>query len=603
MNYPTHAALADLSIDNINVRKTGRGAEPQFTSSIRAKGVITALIVRPIKDSGKFTISDGGKRFEALSYLKEHGESADGIAVTDAYPVPIRVRAECDVDAHNTSLAANIHAPMHPVDEHEAFAQLVADGWKPEEIAADYGLTRRQVDQRLALAELAPEIRKAWRAGEISAESATLFTKADHGTQARAFAKLSKSGNLDHSHWIRQELKIDTDVGRMIEFIGVDVYEARGGKVARDLFGTDHRASDRKLAVKMVAERIKAECERLVSEGWGWAIERPDSSYSFGTITVKPRLTKDEKARMDELQAIYESEADDGAAEIEMTAIGAGAKLRAYSAEDKARSGCFVKVSRAGALEIDYGRVKPEERKKEEARERSAEKKKAAAKSGAEPEERTSAISSSLAHRLSCTLTSAASAAIALDHDLAFSVGLAALMTERGSNTSVRLSNGGMEANRIDTYELDFCQIFETVQKKPLKERLALFAKVVGTALDFQDHSPEHVPPRDDADVAAVCNAIAPKDIGKALIAAFNVDDYFTSAPAAFAIEAIVEIKGKGIPIPKKKADIAALAAAEAKRTGWLPVQLRTAAYAGPGAKKPPAAKPAAKAAAKAKKK
>jgi ParB family transcriptional regulator, chromosome partitioning protein len=72
--------------------------------------------------------------------------------------------------------------------------------------------------------------------------------------------------------------------------------------------------------------------------------------------------------------------------------------------------------------------------------------------------------------------------------------------------------------------------------------------------------------------------------MNKALLAQFNAEDYFKSAPAALSIAAMTDIKGKGLALPKKKPDLAALAAAEAKRTGWLPRELRTSHYDGPGA-------------------
>lgn len=45
----------------------------------------------------------------------------------------------------------------------------------------------------------------------------------------------------------------------------------------------------------------------------------------------------------------------------------------------------------------------------------------------------------------------------------------------------------------------------------------------------------------------------------------------------------MTDIKGNGMSVPKKKADLAALAAAEAKKTEWLAPELRVTGYDGAG--------------------
>lgn len=39
--------LSQLTLDAVNVRKTGRGSEPIFVASIEAKGIIQPLVIRP----------------------------------------------------------------------------------------------------------------------------------------------------------------------------------------------------------------------------------------------------------------------------------------------------------------------------------------------------------------------------------------------------------------------------------------------------------------------------------------------------------------------------------------------------------------------------
>src|SRR5690606_37140257 len=90
-------------------------------------------------------------------------------------------------------MANIVRAPMHPVDEYEAFAELVGEGMAIEDIAARYAMAEKAVRQRLALGGLSPKVRAAWRDGHLAAEAAMHFTKAAIGEQEKVLARLLKS--------------------------------------------------------------------------------------------------------------------------------------------------------------------------------------------------------------------------------------------------------------------------------------------------------------------------------------------------------------------------------------------------------------------------
>ena len=134
-------------------------------------------------------------------------------------------------------------------------------------------------------------MRDAWRKGEIKARAARAFTLApDHQAQDKLLADLKDDAetgrgpdlaDVDDSE-IKEMLKIgDDNSGTLVEFVGIDAYVKRGGKVTRDLFGTDHKVSDPKLAKAMAAERLKAECEKLVKAGWNYYLLEGDSSFGI----------------------------------------------------------------------------------------------------------------------------------------------------------------------------------------------------------------------------------------------------------------------------------------------------------------------------------
>ena len=119
--------LAQLKADPANVRKTDTAPTPQFIASIREEGVLEALTVR--KNGDGYLVTNGGKRLAALQALSKSGDIKGDIVV------PCVVREGDDNAARNISLAVNyMREGMHPVDEYEAFAGLLAGGMKPEDI-------------------------------------------------------------------------------------------------------------------------------------------------------------------------------------------------------------------------------------------------------------------------------------------------------------------------------------------------------------------------------------------------------------------------------------------------------------------------------------
>lgn len=607
---PTTAPLSALRVDAVNVRKTGRGAEPIFTGSIRKRGIIESLLVRT---NGKgFTITNGSKRFDALLWLCDNGGEANGVLVTNDYPVPIQVLDETDQAARETSLITNIaRVDTHPVDRFERFAELVADGAKPEDIAATYGMKQREVDQALALGELHPKIRDAWRRGEIKAENAQTFTLTkDQKVQARVFDKLAKIKQLNSRYTIRQELKAeDQEIGHLLNFIGLDAYEARGGKVtARDLFEGKHVVSDTELVGVMAKEKLAAECERLVAAGWGWAAigaDLPNNwTWKWSTLNPKVELTPDEEKEVARLDAILNDEDIDWnqsePAEEAVEAIKEAERVRAFGPKQMAKSGCVVAIGREGELAVKYGVVKPDTVKAapDTVQSEQFEEHQQKAKAKGKVDKKEPELSQALEQRLSVTLTQSAAKAIAAEPDLALSFALAGLLADRYGGSVVQLKNDGMGSrSREQERDVDFATALKAVMKKTAKERMAMLAEQVGAAftLDCRELGNDK-----GEETPAVINAIDAKAMNKALRETFDREDYFASVSKEFIWRAVAESMGEDHAAKVAKMDKgAAINFAVANvPTAWLPEPLRAAGYDGPKAK---AAKPAKKAPAKGK--
>jgi ParB family transcriptional regulator, chromosome partitioning protein len=598
MSHPTHAALSQLSIDDsVNVRKANRGAEPIFTGTIRKRGIIQRLLVRP-HNGGSFTITDGGKRFDALIWLRDHGDTANGVPITADYQVPIEVLDETDEVARETSIITNIaRAETHPVDRFERFAQLVEDGATPEGIAETYGMPRREVDKALALGDLHPKIRDAWRAGEIRAESVQAFTLTkDQKTQIKVFEKLSKSKQLSSRWTIRAELKAeDQEIGHLLTFIGGDTYEARGGVItALDLFEGKHVVSNTELVDVMAKEKLAAECARLVEAGWGWAAidaDMPQSwNWNWGKINPKIELTPDEEAQIAKLKLIVEDDEadwnDQEPAEREIDKIEDAARARAFGPKQMAKSGCVVDISDEGELEIKYGIIKPENVKggagvveSEQFEERRKAKTKEKKTTGGP-----ATVTNALIHRLSTQMTKAAAAAVKKHPDDALDITIAAILANGDDfRPGVKLSHSGMGSHKAKG---SFKSHYEAVSKLSVAKKLGVLAEAIGVAFDFQCHS---------ADAFRAFRAVGlPDTLGKEMVAelreAFDAEDYFKSVPKALCLaaikEAINEDEARKVA-SKPSADIKKFATTNVPKTGWLPPELRTAHYDGPAPKKP----------------
>jgi ParB family chromosome partitioning protein len=504
---------------------------------------------------------DGGKRLEAAQALVKSGDlPADAlIPVIDATGLP-------DAEARELSLTLNlIRADMHPVDAYRAFVALHTDKERPldvDAIATRFGISAKTVKQRLALARVHDSILDAWLAQEIERDVVQAFTLCpDKDLQAKTFAKLRREAG-PHRHingqWVKSQLKLHDNPGRLLHLIGTDAYEARGGKVlADDLFGNDHIVSDGKLLMRLVEEKVDATCADLVAkEGWSFAIQRPQNSWDYGHIPVDTKLTPAEQKRIKKLENIVAKDAEEDelgddamAAQNELDKIRAEIEARAYTLEAKAKSGCFVwiDVHDGNTLKIERGRTKVKARQEIAS---SPSKKKAAVASKDKPKG-PPVLTQALQQRL-CTV-----------RRVALSV---ALRTSPNQSPLSKLT-GDIIASLIQPESR-----YSWAPDRIIKREKDLLEAVDG------------------------------KTLNEALRKNFDADDYFKGCGKAFCIAAITEAvnadearKVSG----KKGGEIAKFAIANVGKTGWLPKELRTSKYDVPKPQRVSLAKEAAKRAAK----
>jgi ParB family chromosome partitioning protein len=177
----TTGGLRRLPIDFLvanraNPRREFDAAElDELTSSIREKGVMQPLLVRPTRDPNQFEIIAGERRWRASQRagLNE---------------VPVLVRDVSDKEALELAIIENVQrVDLNPLEEAMGYAQLIEQfDYTQNDLAQVIGKSRSHVANTLRLMKLPDEVRSMVSRGELTAGHArTLITADDPGAAAR----------------------------------------------------------------------------------------------------------------------------------------------------------------------------------------------------------------------------------------------------------------------------------------------------------------------------------------------------------------------------------------------------------------------------------
>lgn len=374
-----------------NARKTNGEDVQDLVASIRAQGVLQNLIVCPVHDrkgrpTGDYEVVGGGRRLRALKLLvaaKEIGPDEE-----------VLCRVKESRAAAEASLAENVvREAMHPADEFDAFRALAEQGASPADIASRFGVSALTVRRRLKLADLHPQLIELYRAGEATLEQLMALTVSDdRDEQLRVWEGASPWHRNPSS--LRAALvaaEVDASSDPLARLVGLDAYEAAGGKVRRDLFDDEAGGyiQDAALLARLADEKLCAASELVRDEGWGWVEVQArlgaSEVFRFGRLPkVRRELKRGEAKRLEalrkqadklesRLEAHYEG-ADDGLGDEEVRALERDAEAARDAAEDFEKSleswpvdamqgaGAIVSVGRDGQIEVHRGLVRREDR-------------------------------------------------------------------------------------------------------------------------------------------------------------------------------------------------------------------------------------------------
>lgn len=385
--------IRELVVAPENIRKIVTPVD-DLVASIAAHGLLQNLVAYRDGD-GRVAVTAGGRRTRALLAL------ADDKAIKAYRPttrVPVDIREQSDA-LREISLAENtLRVANHPLDESQAYADIVDAGGTVGDIARRFAQTERHVESRLRLGRLCPEVRDAYRAGTIALDHARAFTVTpSHEVQREALAAYLKAPNWNRDpHHIRGLIaqgKVRPN-DRLARFVTLEAYLAAGGEVLRDLFsqnGTDVVAlADSGLLNRLAQAKLTERAESIADQGWKWietSVEPADWDVLGQYERVEPLDVPLSEADTEQLAAL-EARADAVASAVngrtdpdsgedlsderleELHAEHARlddaietirARTSQYTDEDRARSGVIVCISYAGELALEEGLIRVED--------------------------------------------------------------------------------------------------------------------------------------------------------------------------------------------------------------------------------------------------
>ena len=611
--------LSQLRPSSRNVRQSGGASIPELASSIDRVGLLQNLTVTASSDGEHYEVVAGKRRLAALKLLAKRHK------IDKAHAVPCLLVP--DASARTVSLTENVQREaMHPGEQFEAFAALVAEGRPIEDIAADFGVTPLVVQRRLKLANVSPRLLADYRADTVTLDQLmALAITDDHAAQEAAF--------YDVPEWKRNpqalrehltEREIDATRDTLARFVGIEAYESAGGGVRRDLFSDDSRGiflTDAALLETLARDKLAATAEIASLDGWSWveAVPRITSAELHGFQRARrDRRTpnKLEAKRIAKLQAHQQAiddklNADDGEdmAEEKTSALyeendRLGAEIEiieqtllVFAPETRAIAGVIVTVDHAGEIAIHRGLLREAEAKALRVQE--GQDKLNGVGGGVEGEAQTPTlprISEKLARRLSAHRTAALQAEVARHPQVALvavvhRLALRVVVNGYGSGDSVININASPQ-DGLDSFAPDMVQspaavcmrearqawaerlpedpsaLFAELLALPQEELLSLLAVCVAATVGV-------VTPREDAMPAA---ALA-QAVGLDMHAWWTptAEGYFAHVSKAKTVEAVQVFAPEQAArmLKLKKNELASEAGRLAVGTGWLPVMLR----------------------------
>lgn len=371
--------LAKLHLSPANVRKNDSQLFiDELAANIAENGLLQNLVVAPMaKSKGHYCVTAGGRRLRAMNRLVELGQWAKDINV-DCRSLQGDAAQQSEV-----SFAENfMQLKMTVTDEIRAFKHFINEGSDVDGIARRLGLTRRHIEARLRLADLAEPIFAALDEGTITLDIAKAYAStAGHERQLMVWEQMANHWQGNNADTIRRMIAHASlpSTSPIARYVGEEAYREAGGRIESDLFQaeTGDKWLDSEIALRIAGEKLQAFAVEVATEtGYGWVRPLVGTRVDHAAVEAlhpvqveAAPLSEEEQARIatiaDEMAAIetkFEAGLDDdgdadaledrfGALEAELVRI--QDKPGVVSDEIKPSVGCFVILDAEGMPVID----------------------------------------------------------------------------------------------------------------------------------------------------------------------------------------------------------------------------------------------------------
>lgn len=274
-----HIPLAQLSVASINMRR-GRKAPDvsDILPSVRARGVLSPLFVRP----AACPAAEGGApaRFEILAGKRRYHASLEAARETgEDRSLPCIVLGPADdAEALEISMIENLlREDPDEVTQWESFTRLVKEGRSTEDIAATFALSEAKVKRILALGNLLPRIREAYRSEAIDAATIRHLTLASKAQQ-QAWLALFEDGeaHAPRGSQLKAWLFGGASIATTVALFDLESYS---GRIVTDLFGEEGYFADADAFWAAQLAAVEARKAEYLAAGWAGVVIVPATAH------------------------------------------------------------------------------------------------------------------------------------------------------------------------------------------------------------------------------------------------------------------------------------------------------------------------------------
>lgn len=184
--------------------------------------------------------------------------------------MPVCIKKLSDLEMLELATSENIQrSDMHPLDEAQAFAQMLTLGSDVDSIALKMGVSKRTVAQRLSLASnLSSNVKEALLNDTISLAQAQQLTTASAEIQDEILDQILSD---DYNDWSPETIKDFLQQSLMpVAYALFDVADYRG-EITNNLFDEEHQPCfvDTEQAKRLQLEAIE-KLRQTYSQHWQW---------------------------------------------------------------------------------------------------------------------------------------------------------------------------------------------------------------------------------------------------------------------------------------------------------------------------------------------